>query len=154
MPRAFTDRELVLIQNREMGTNLPVPKERKKHNLEESRIQRNLIKWWKFAHSSFGVPEIVLMSVPNGGTRGNILQAITMVREGLRPGASDLFLATSRLNYHGLWIEMKRPGGKVSVEQTEFQEEMTRQGYAACSCFSFDAAKQLISDYLNGQPIF
>lgn len=149
----LTDRQLAIIRNRQ-GENIPIPPERKHHKHEESVIQRAVVNWWRAACPSFEVPEQMLMSIPNGGGRANVMTAVTLKREGLRKGVSDLFLAVIRGRYGGLFIEMKRPSGKLTPEQRAFQENVTAQGYAAFTCYSAEQATALISDYINGQPIF
>lgn len=152
MPKRYSDRDLAILRNG-MGESIPVPPERKNPHLEESRIQRAVIKWWAAAHMSFSIHEHLLLSIPNGGRR-DVLTAVTLKREGLRKGASDLFLSVKRGGYAGLWIEMKQPDGHLTPEQKDFQSDVTAQGYAAFTCYSFEQATNLISDYLNNRPIF
>jgi hypothetical protein len=144
--KRFTDRDLALLRNR-MGENIPVPKEREKPTHEESRIQCEVIQWWASACKIFGVPEILLFAIANAGKRGVILGRI-MKREGLRAGVSDLFLSVPRGQFHGLYIEMKKPNGVVSPSQQRFQCIVTSQEYAAYVCYSAAQARKLIAVYL------
>ncbi len=147
MPRRYTDRMLAELRNK-MGENIPIPKERKKPSREESIMQCSLISWWAVAHKSFGVPEVLLFSIPNGGFRTAITGAF-MKREGARRGSSDLFLAASMRGLHGLFLELKRPGGVLSPEQKEFLSAVSAQGYDARCCYSFDEAVTTITSYLT-----
>ncbi len=147
MARRYTDADLAKLRNK-MGENIPVPKERKKPSNEESRIQVSVINWWRIAHLQFDVPERLLFSIPNGGFRSPVAGAI-MKREGARAGTSDLFLAVSRRGRHGLFVEMKRPGGVIAPEQRAFMADASKQGYCACVCYSFDEAVATISNYLT-----
>ncbi len=78
-------------------------------------------------------------------------QAIKFKREGLRKGVPDLFLAHPRYGMHGLWIELKRIGGKAREEQSAYIELLSREGYAACVCAGADAAIKCIEGYLAVQ---
>lgn len=149
--RRITDRELAIFRN-EHGENIPVPPARKKPGSEESRIQCAVITWWAAAHAAFKVPEFLLFSVPNGAYTGPRLGKL-LKRQGMRAGTSDLFLSVMRRGRGGLYIEMKRPDGRVSPEQIRFLEEVQRQGYDSHECYSFEEATTLISDYLNGKEV-
>ncbi len=153
MTRIFSDHDLAKMRNA-AGENIPVPPPpRKRAKNEESQIQQAVIKWWAVVHQSFGIPEILLFSIPNGGWR-SVVTATILKREGLRKGASDLFLAVKRGGFAGLFIEMKKSDGYLSEDQKEFQCEVTRQGYAAYACYSYDEAVKLITGYLGGQKLF
>jgi hypothetical protein len=53
--------------------------------------------------------------------------------------------------YHGLYIELKRRhGGKVTPEQREWIDDLSKQGYAAIVCHGFDEAVSVIEEYLRG----
>jgi hypothetical protein len=88
-----------------------------------------------------------LWAIPNGGKR-HIKTAMTLSSEGVMAGVSDLFMMVARKGYHGLFIEMKAKGGKVTQEQALFITEANKQGYLAVVCFGFDEAKKVIQDYL------
>ena len=68
---------------------------------------------------------------------------------GLVPGVSDLFLMIPKDGWHGLFIEMKVRGGKLSDSQKEFMGLATLMGYQAVVCYGFDEAKDAITNYLQ-----
>ena len=49
---------------------------------------------------------ILFIAIPNGSSR-NKLEAVRLKREGVTPGAPDMFLFVARKPYHGLAIEFK-----------------------------------------------
>lgn len=140
------------------GFVMPPPLPRKPRNNEESVMQRALIKWWQVNCRHFGVPELCLFSIPNGGNgdakRGSIMKA-----EGQRKGAPDLFLAAPRRptprpgsttpHYSGLFLELKRADGHVSPEQEVFHELLRKQGYAVHVCRSLQECINVITTYLT-----
>lgn len=133
----------------------PRPKEKKRRSNEESQMQRALIKWWTLNCRHFGVPEILLFSIPNGGARSPVTGAI-LKAEGSRKGVPDLFLAVPRIGggfmdatEHGLFLELKRPAGVVSPEQEVFHQRLREQGYCVKVCRSFNECVDVITSYLT-----
>jgi len=50
-------------------------------------------------------------------------------RMGVRAGVHDLIILEPNKKYHGMTLELKVKGGKVSQEQLEFQLAAQRRGY-------------------------
>jgi len=109
-----------------------------------------LVDWIQFK------PKIkdYLIAIRNEGKRSKIEghQAKLM---GLRPGASDLFLAYPSNGKPGLWIELKvparngKPAGKPSSEQLLFLEQMSLVGYATKICYGWHEAANTILEYIG-----
>jgi len=70
---------------------------------------------------------------------------------GYKKGACDLFLAIPNLDYHGLWMEIKKPGNFASQEQIEFIKNMENVGYMAKIIYDIDTAIKIISSYLSNR---
>lgn len=87
-------------------------------------------------------------AIPNGGER-NVKVAARMKAEGVRPGVLDIFLPLSRGGYHGLFIEMKKPGKKsaTSPEQKKRIEELRADGYGAVVCDHWEQARHMLIEY-------
>ena len=113
----------------------------------ESEEQQSLFQWAKLSQSEH--PELSLMhSIPNGGKR-NIREAARLKKEGALAGVSDIFLPVPRGNYHGLYIELKVKGGKISDNQKWWLSETTKQGYLSVVCFGWVEASEVIREYLE-----
>jgi len=124
-------------------------------------MQRCLIRWWQYKAREFGVPILCLMSIPNGGGRSGAVIGSILKAEGLRKGAPDLFLACGRMrnkmvegvvtadSYHGLFLELKTPEGRVSPEQEVYHEILRHQGYRVEVCRSFEQCVYVITKYLT-----
>jgi len=75
--------------------------------------------------------------------------AKTLTKMGVKKGVADFFLALPCGIYHGLWIELKVGNGKLSVEQSAFLYRKNQRGYLAIAIWGFEAAKEVILNYLK-----
>lgn len=114
----------------------------------ESVEQQCLIRWARMQRGKY--PELdLLYHVPNEGKRPSSTGA-RMRAEGLKKGVPDIVLPVARGGYHGLYIEMKRlKGSKTTEEQKEWIKNLNNQGYFACICKGWEAAKDVIMQYLS-----
>ena len=112
-------------------------------NNEESRVQRACVAWFKYQF-----PDVLIMSLPNGGYR-NKIEAGILKAEGVLAGASDLLIAKPSNGYCGLWIEMKVEKGKQSPAQKEFEKNATRNGYKYVVCRSLEQFIYEVKEYLK-----
>ncbi|MNH08845.1 VRR-NUC domain protein [compost metagenome] len=87
-------------------------------------------------------------AVPNGGHRDRIT-AGKLKAEGVTPGVFDFVVPYPVEPFHGLFIEMKKPGGIVSAEQKKFGKEMVSRGYQCFVCYGWDSAVETIANYLG-----
>lgn len=94
-------------------------------------------------------PTLNHYAVPNGaktpgrkvmdkfGTEKRVsLEALKLIREGLKPGVADYFIAKPRKTtltqsgwYHGFYIEFKYGNNKQSESQQKFQQEVEAEDY-------------------------
>lgn len=120
----------------------------KKHRREiEHDMQVALFEWARLQENVH--PELGLMfAIPNGGQR-HVLVAKKMKAEGVRAGVPDIFLPVPRKNFHGLFLEMKAPGGAVRKNQKQWIRSLVRNGYDAHVVYSLDEAINEILDYLG-----
>jgi hypothetical protein len=97
-----------------------------------------------------------VIAIPNGahlaGSAGRrAAQMAQLKKQGLAPGAFDLFLAIPVGKYHGAFFEMKRSkGGKVSADQVVFAGNMTIKNYYADVCPGFERARESYLNYMTG----
>lgn len=113
----------------------------------EAQEQASVISWWRLACRKYGVPEMALLHIANEGT-GSAARGRLQKRQGVRAGVSDLFLSVPRGGRGGLWIEMKRKGGRVRPEQREFLSNMQALGYEGAVCHGADEAREVITAYM------
>lgn len=133
----------------------------------EAAEQSAVITWWSSYARTRGLDERLLIASANGAVlagdaKHRAIQMARLKRTGLRVGVPDLFLAKSRhakpievladfepTLFHGLWIEMKRVGGKATPEQVEMADVLRRQGYNVVLAEGFDEARRAIMGYLG-----
>ncbi len=115
----------------------------------ESEDQQRLFTWAAFCAGKY--PELELLHhIPNGGKRSKG-EAGRFRAEGVKAGVPDLCLPVARSGFHGLYIEMKKQGGKVSQEQARWLNSLDKQGYLTAVCYGWEAAAGVIKDYLDGK---
>ena len=122
----------------------------------EHESQVAVIDWWAYECKKHRLPEFALFCVPNAGAGSQRGQAGKMKAEGVRRGIPDLCLAVPSNDgvtynpgiFHGLFIEMKRKGGKLSPEQREVHEYLQSAGYQVRTCYSTHEAITAITEYL------
>lgn len=107
-----------------------------------------------------------LHAIPNGGTRGDdpksrAIRGAKLKAEGVKAGIPDIFLPVPRQYstldglywYHGLYIEMKKPGEikRTSDEQKEFGNYAIEHGYGWVVCDNWEFARDVIIQYLESK---
>lgn len=119
----------------------------------ETEIQTALINALELQRGRY--PEIgLLFAIPNsgglkGGFRTNARLVMKNRRMGVRKGVPDLMLPVPRGLFHGLFIEMKKPGGKPSPEQKVWLDQLSAQGYRTVVIFSVQSGIEVVLDYLD-----
>lgn len=92
----------------------------------------------------------LLFAIPNGMHTPNKRAAARMRAMGMKRGVPDVFLPVRRGEFSGLFIEMKKIKGRgANDEQSEWIDELKAQGYGAIVCKGFEAARDVLIDYLN-----
>lgn len=86
--------------------------------------------------------------IANEGKR-NIYAGAQLKRQGLRKGVPDLCIPRAKGKYHGLYIEMKADGGKLTPHQLKWLQLLQAEGYCAYCCIGADKAIELIKRYMN-----
>jgi hypothetical protein len=94
-------------------------------------------------------PELEWMfAVPNGYHR-DIRVARKVKAAGAKAGIPDVALPVPRGPYHGLYLELKVGRNKPTEEQRKWLEHLVNVGYLATWCTGWEAARDVIVDYLN-----
>lgn len=117
----------------------------------EHEHQVTLFSWAALEQHRF--PELEFMfAVPNGGKRDPRVAA-KLKLEGVRRGVPDVWLPVPRGGYHGLVFEMKSGDNKETAEQKKYLRFLSQQGYLTATCYTWEDAKVLVENYLEGKWI-
>ena len=108
----------------------------------EYQIQTAFVNYLQLKH-----PDL-LYTISPAGFIMSAGMAMKMMRMGYRKGTPDLTIYEPRGQYHGLFLEFKKPGGKVSPEQITFLLTAREKGYAAFDTHSTEEAISLLEGYL------
>jgi hypothetical protein len=105
----------------------------------EHQIQTALIQHLNYVQR----PEVVRLAIPNGGARHPIVGR-KLKSEGLLPGSPDLvFALEAGLSF---WLEMKRPGGRLSDEQVGLHHKLKLLGHRVEVAYSVDQALAILKE--------
>lgn len=87
-------------------------------------------------------------AVPNANLR-TPFQGAWMKDEGLKTGVLDVNLDWPSQGFHGLRIEFKLPGRKLTPEQREWVNRYREAGYVVCIAIDWWFAQKAVLAYLN-----
>jgi hypothetical protein len=118
---------------------------RKKHDNEESRIQSEFFRQIPVFFPK--LPNKLLFSVPNGGSR-NRIEAANLKRQGVKPGVSDVILQIPKKGYASLCMEFKTKTGRQTDEQKEYQRQVEMAGSKYVIVRSVEQAIKTMRNYL------
>lgn len=91
----------------------------------------------------------IAIHIPNEGKR-SWHYGKKLKRLGLKKGVSDLFIPYPTYQHAGLWLEIKKIGGKLTTSQSAWLNKMRDLGYVAEVGFGYDQCVKIIQDYMRG----
>lgn len=116
--------------------------------ITEHQIQVAFMQWWRWEYQC----SPLCYANVNAARRSYALAAY-MRAEGLTAGIPDLTIAVARGNYHGMYLELKKPKQKPTAAQFEMLQRLNAEGYYAVWADSLEAAIALTRGYLgNWRP--
>ena len=102
----------------------------------EHAEQAGFVTWFRNKY-----PGTLILAIPNGGKR-DIVTAKKLQMEGVTPGVPDLFIPA-----WSLWIEMKKPGGRLSEAQKDMIEYLTRIGHTVIVAYGARDASEKVLEF-------
>ena len=96
-------------------------------SVSEEAEQIHLMQWCTWAQSKY--PELeAIYHVPNEGKRSAVTGG-KLRQMGLRSGVPDICLPVPSGEYIGLYIELKKVGGRLTDNQAVWLEMLERYGH-------------------------
>lgn len=123
--------------------------------MSEHDQQAAVVKWFKLKYPEYAGCIVAIPNAQSVGGKEAYRVINKLKKEGLKKGASDLFIAVPRRGKHGLWVEMKDAGKtacSVSKEQREHLELMIKMGYEGIWAAGSDIAIAAIKTYMFERP--
>lgn len=102
----------------------------------EHAEQAGFVTWFRTKY-----PGTLIFAIPNGGKR-DIVTAKKLQMEGVTPGIPDLFVPE-----WCLWIEMKKPGGKLSESQKKIIKYLESISYTVIIGFGARDASEKVLEF-------
>ncbi len=135
----------------------------------EDGLQKAVMAWSALAENRAQFPALKWLFHVNNGDRApgraGLIRGGRAKAMGVKKGVPDLCLPVVKhwesewpketaafrapVYYHGLFIEMKKPDGKVSPEQKEWLDHLNGMGYCARVCWGWEEARDLLVWYLT-----
>ena len=118
--------------------------------MSEATEQAALFEW--AARMEGRAPELALLfHIPNGGHRHPAVAA-RMKAEGVKAGIPDICLPCARMDYNGLYMELKVGRNKPTARQIAWHVALKAEGYCVDVSYGWQEAAHKIMRYLGYRP--
>ena len=135
--------------------------------------QKAVVQWFQSYARTKGIDPRLLFSLPNAqillglckSDKDRLKVLAYLKAEGLQPGVPDLFLAhykkgdlyptgqsghyVQAVDFCGLFIELKRKGGKPSKDQLFMADLLRCAGFNVVIAYGFEEAQRAIRAYIE-----
>jgi len=112
-------------------------------NHEEHNQQSALFAW-----AALQGEELRWMYATPNAARRSPRQGAWMKAEGMKSGVWDIFLPYPNAGYHGMYIEMKTKGNKLTENQIKFRDDLLRYYWFFVCTGDWRQAAEAIKTYL------
>lgn len=109
----------------------------------EDDIQSSCVFWFGMQYPHY---QRLIHHSPNEDAYKHARRAHAM---GMQVGFPDIFIAVPRGAYHGLFVELKTPKGRLSDEQKEMLRLLATQGYLAVVARGTVPFMGVVNKYMN-----
>ncbi len=91
----------------------------------------------------------VLFNHPANEGRRSFAYASWLRSLGMKKGMPDIEIFEARRGYHGLFVELKTTGGRLSANQEQMLGQLRQRGYDCAVCRSFEEFQNVINWYFG-----
>ena len=92
-------------------------------------------------------------AIPNGGLR-NIVTAANLKKEGVKAGVPDIMIAVAQKGFCGMFIETKKPTGRLTTKQKSWIDRLKRGGYKVEVCYGLQDMMEATEDYFTETRVY
>lgn len=128
-------------------TRIPGAVRKKPRRSDEHDEQCAVFKWVRLRANTDERFKMIY-AVPNGGARFKA-EANRLKAAGVKAGVADIAVDVPAGGYHGLKIEMKIHGNKVTPKQEEYLNLAAKLGYKTAVCWNSGEAIDTIENYMR-----
>lgn len=116
--------------------------------MTEARLQSECVKWFRlqwpaYAHCFF--------KIDNEGLRSPKRASIALAM-GLVAGIPDMLMAVPKNGSHGMFVEFKRPGQRVTQRQADIIGQLITNGYHVAVIDTLDRFQEAVVQYFGEVP--
>lgn len=111
--------------------------------------QTALFMWVALNKQKYPLLEKLMFAIKNEEKSGSKIVGGRFKASGVKKGTPDIFVSIPCHGKYGLYIEMKKIGGKPSKEQIEFKEAALAQNYGWVCCEGWEKARDVLVQYLS-----
>lgn len=119
-------------------------------NHGEFQHQCALFEWARLPLMLRKYPELALLSSSQNGAHMDKAEAVRAKRAGLLPGELDVKLPVARGGFIGLALDMKYGDNRPTKEQMQYGMALALEGHLVAFVWTWEAARDLIVKYLEG----
>ena len=109
--------------------------------MSEKAMQKEVVAWMR--------SKDILHTSTCGGVAYKPHQLRLLYDTGYAKGIPDLFVMEPRGKFHGLFIELKTPKGRLSPFQRSMMRKLSQRHYCVSVAYSAEAAINFIAFYLG-----
>lgn len=84
----------------------------------------------------------------------NAKQARKLKDQGMKSGVADIQIKEARHGFHGIDLELKVKGGRLSDDQINYLTSVEQKGYLAIVAYNVESITLLLKSYLNPESDF
>jgi hypothetical protein len=119
----------------------------RKLELSEHDIQKSFFDQIRMMEPKYPILKLML-AVPNAAKRSYKLAAM-LKAEGMRKGMLDVLFLVPMKGFSGLAIEFKKVGGKLTPEQLDYIDLLTKSNWLVAVETDAESAINLVKRYLG-----
>ncbi len=116
-------------------------------DIQEAEVMRRVWEWRKTAILKWG--QLAYLRSDMNGAPISGKQRMWAAARGLVAGFPDWALLVPRHGFHGLFIEQKVKGGRISDAQWGWLEGLNCNGYKATVCWDYWETIRTLENYLS-----